>query len=226
MTNHRKATEVGLAQSSLIAHNILTNGRDCVTPPSDDSEGSLRGQVRLLTVLFGSLGSLVSPTSEGFLRIPARILGGCTATAPDLYGSFRPSLILPRSIPSCLVSRIICHGYCQQNVPRTPGTSALSGMPLSTCLEVLYHLSANLLFAPSPHTLCSMARNLRDHEDVELDIEVFECGVCRTESGPLRPGDSLEGQILLTSKSVLSITRVEIRFIGALGGCYPHLCSI
>jgi hypothetical protein len=33
------------------------------------------------------------------------------------------------------------------------------------------------------------------------------------------PGDSVEGQILLTSKSALSITRVEIRFIGTLG-CY------
>jgi hypothetical protein len=59
-----------------------------------------------------------------------------------------------------------------------------------------------------------MTRNLRDPEDVKLDIEVFECGVCRTEAGPLRPGDSLEGQILLTSKPALSITRMEIRFIG------------
>lgn len=70
-----------------------------------------------------------------------------------------------------------------------------------------------------------MARKLKAYEDVKLDIEVFECSVCRTEPWPLRPGDSLEGQILLTSKSVLSVTRVEIRFIGALGGCYPHLCS-
>ncbi|KAH7124968.1 hypothetical protein B0J13DRAFT_150485 [Dactylonectria estremocensis] len=59
-----------------------------------------------------------------------------------------------------------------------------------------------------------MAHNLRDHEDFELGIEVFEGSVCRTEPGPLRPGDSLEGQVLLTSKLVLSITRVEIRFIG------------
>lgn len=71
-----------------------------------------------------------------------------------------------------------------------------------------------------------MARKLRAYEDVELDIEVFECSVCRMEPGPLRPGDSLEGRILLTSKSALSITRVEIRFIGALGGWYPHLCSV
>jgi hypothetical protein len=38
------------------------------------------------------------------------------------------------------------------------------------------------------------------------------------------PGDSVEGQILLTSKSALSITRVEIRFIGTLGCCL--ICAL
>ena len=71
-----------------------------------------------------------------------------------------------------------------------------------------------------------MSRNRRAHEDVELGIEVFYCRVCRTELGPLRPGDSLEGQILLTSRTELSIIRVEIRFIGALGTYYPHLRSV
>lgn len=66
-----------------------------------------------------------------------------------------------------------------------------------------------------------MADNSRTHEDAKLDLEIFECRACQIEPGHLRPGDSLEGRIYVSSESELSITSVQIRLQGSLPKYLP-----
>lgn len=64
-----------------------------------------------------------------------------------------------------------------------------------------------------------MYGNSAAQQDIELAIDVFDCTTCQTDPrspGSFRSGDSLEGRILLSSKSKLKVANAKIQLQGKL----------
>lgn len=79
-----------------------------------------------------------------------------------------------------------------------------------------------------PHSERPSLSAMASSNDVAVDIDVLACEKCSPHGnghGCLRPGNSLEGQIRISSPSALHFTDIEISFQGNTG-YVPHFAYL
>lgn len=70
----------------------------------------------------------------------------------------------------------------------------------------------------------AMAGAENNRTDVNVAIDVFECGGCGSDPGDpscRRPGASLEGQVIISTRSTLQFTCIQVLFQGRQTGRSP-----
>lgn len=87
-------------------------------------------------------------------------------------------------------------------------------IPLKKCCQ---HLEVLISSVIQCHALIRYRKVLKKIAMATASIDIFECGACGSEPGRpsyRHPGDSLEGRVVISSKTILQVEMIEVRLQG------------